>query len=302
MGCCFSSGRNTNDSGNRPAGVSSQHIVSSQNINTFSPHQSSSAVNDTPRASHSRRPLQASETDSVRSIAPNSPLKAIPSARRSHTPHKEIWTLSRLRREREEYFDTRTSGRSETWLVVRSITTMIRDGNVSEAQAMLDAAGCTCPTGSLWKGVWDELGAYYPVPEWVVVEPEELADETDDDEGKGTAGTGEPEDVDEEGRTAQERKDEKGKGRAMAVTESDAGKIVKVRARLSDRSTDVVIKIGQDEKISVLVRRIKTAAQLPVTTKVRIGYLGRILPEQQSLSSQNWNPQHIVNALVFETE
>jgi len=59
---------------------------------------------------------------------------------------RQPMTKAHLDREREEYYDTRVSGRPEAWNAIRlAIETMATD--LLEAQAILDAAGVTLPTG-----------------------------------------------------------------------------------------------------------------------------------------------------------
>ncbi len=41
--------------------------------------------------------------------------------------------------------------------------------------------------------------------------------------------------------------------------------------------------------------------QIPHTTRIRIGYLGKILKEGSPLASQGWKEGHVVNALMFDT-
>lgn len=75
---------------------------------------------------------------------------------------------------------------------------------------------------------------------------------------------------------------------------------MKVRARLSDRGTDVVVKVGKEERVGVLVRRVREVAGIPHHTRLKIGYLGRLLHEHESLAAQGWREGHVVNALVFQ--
>ena len=65
---------------------------------------------------------------------------------------------------------------------------LVRAGEVAEAQGVLDAAGCTCPTGEVWRGVFDERGEWYKVPEWVVVEPGGLVEEGESEGGSEACG------------------------------------------------------------------------------------------------------------------
>lgn len=134
---------------------------------------------------------------------------------------------------------------------------LVRAGEVAEAQGVLDAAGCTCPTGEVWRGVFDERGEWYKVPEWVVVEPGGLVEEGESEEGsEGGSGSGSEEEE------VKGRREEKGKERAVEGADggADKGPVVKVRARLSDRGTDVVVKVGKEERVGVLVRRVREVA------------------------------------------
>ncbi|KAL1646862.1 hypothetical protein SLS58_002997 [Diplodia intermedia] len=133
----------------------------------------------------------------------------------------------------------------------------------------------------MWRGVFDEWGIEYRVPEWTVVEPAGVV-EVDADEGEEDEGDGAEE---------QSLAEEKGKGKM--------GEVVNVRARLSDRGTDVVVQVGMEERVSAGIARIVEAAKLPATTRVRIAYLGKILREHDSLAAQGYSEGHVVNALVF---
>ena len=140
---------------------------------------------------------------------------------------------------------------------------LLQKGELVEAQAVLDAAGCVCPSGSLWKGVYDERGQSYDVPAWLIGDPPNLVQDTAGDGGGGGGGAGVREadeagsetDDEEEKPVALSRAEEKGKGRAV-----DVGEILKIKARLSDRATDVVVKVGQKEHVKVLARRVEELA------------------------------------------
>lgn len=204
---------------------------------------------------------------------------------------------------------------------------LLQAGQVGSAQGVLDAAGCTCPTGELWRGsVWDEMGGLYEVPDWVVVVPVEVVEE--EDEG------GEVVEEDKSGGSEEEVGGrEKGKARAVEV---EAGEVVRVRARLSDRGTDVLVKVGKGERVGGVLGRIREAVdvsglvpplscslepcfdnapivatnwpvvicadlctQISERQKLKIAYLGKVLLENESLAAQGWREGHVVNVLVF---
>lgn len=100
------------------------------------------------------------------------------------------------------------------------------------AQTIIDAAGATLPTGDLADGVYDALGAYYGIPEWVVCDPVNVA---------------------EEGEEAEVGDEDEGKGKVV-VPERET---VKVTTRLSERGgVDVRVRIGRGESVKVLARMV----------------------------------------------
>lgn len=132
------------------------------------------------------------------------------------------------------------TGRPEIWGAIRAAVGELHaeaknggeGGGTATAQTIIDAAGATLPTGDLADGVYDALGAYYGIPEWVVCDPVNVTEE-------GEA----PEVEDEE--------DRKGK---VVVTERDT---VKVTTRLSERGgIDVRIRIGRGETVKTLARMV----------------------------------------------
>lgn len=135
------------------------------------------------------------------------------------------------------------------------------DAGLVTAQGLLRAAEVTLPTGDMSNGVYDALGSYYALPEWIVSDPTNIVEDDDEaqresvdkddkvDKGEDDL-TGEDtaEEVDED--EALRRREEKGK----AVV--DVKNLVKVRARLSDNCPDVVIAINAEETVRSLARRI----------------------------------------------
>lgn len=140
------------------------------------------------------------------------------------------------------------TGDPQIWEALRLASEAMRSNDVAQAQAILDATGCTCPSGQIWINVWDELGDLYSIPEWVVVRPMELVEHSED----------EPE-------TEEDRDQEKkGKGKCIEVEEEevDAGPTHTVRVRLSDRGSDVLVKFKAKEKLGVLVERVHEHSQV----------------------------------------
>ncbi|KAI0009677.1 hypothetical protein F4779DRAFT_617319 [Xylariaceae sp. FL0662B] len=240
-----------------------------------------------------------------------------PLRRHEWVARDRIWTRTELDTERAEFFDTRVTGRTEVWQVLRAALGVLweadvrstnggqsRDedgtGGLATAQGILKAAEVTLPTGDLANGAYDQLGNYYALPEWVVSDPINVVghggidravvvvDRKDDElEEEETS-----EELDEE--EALRRREEKGKGVA------DIKNMVKVRARLSENLPDVVVSIGTEESVRSLARKVAEESGLLSTKRVRVAYMGKILKESSSLQSQGWKKGHMVNALVFD--
>lgn len=239
QGCCFSS---PSDPDTAPA---IQAHSSSRNITAPSTRRNSIL---SPRASH------ASQAAGIIDNRPNTPLKAIPTAQRSRLPNtlasakrvkpftqpaSPAWTRSRLDKERGDWWDTQVTGSQEIWGAVRLAAQYLQKGELQEAQTLLDATGCTCPTGLLWRGVYDPTGVQYKVPEWVVVEPEGLAEEGAVDGGKASAS------------------DDSSDAVGDAV-----GDQVTVRVRTSHDQKDVSLLIRKRDSVGVIVEKLKEEAKV----------------------------------------
>lgn len=180
---------------------------------------------------------------------------------RPHIWHskRRIWTQTQIAREREEFFDTRVSGRTEVWAALRAAVSLLREGETETAQGIIDAAGITVPTGDLCEGCYDDNGVLYRLPQCIVSDPENIADdsttamervEVEVEDGISDRKIVSDESDDELiAEDVDKRREEKGK-----MSERD---IIKVQARLSDRGgPDAVIAISKTQNVSVLVRKI----------------------------------------------
>lgn len=302
MGCCFS----------RPSGSDAPYSgdISSPSARAINSQPTRSSIADDPNGPHSAG-------HSHRAPAPLSQHIDKPLRRHEWTSEDRVWSRTELDQQRTEFFDTRVTGRPEVWQVLRTALEAMWEGDIrraagveplddddsggmATAQGILKAAEVTLPTGDLSNGVYDSLGNYYALPEWVVCDPTNVVNNGEvqrqsaaqDDKGEGDlTGDDTAEELDED--EALRRREEKGK----AVV--DMKNLVKVRARLSENHPDVIISIDADESVRSLARRIVEESGLPSTRHVRIAYMGKILKENMSLPSQGWQKDHIVNALVF---
>ncbi|KAL8929906.1 MAG: hypothetical protein Q9208_001050 [Pyrenodesmia sp. 3 TL-2023] len=255
MGCCHStaSGSSTTSpylpthaAATNPSGTSSLAAIATHRAT--SPNASSQMPN------RSHRTLSPSEHF-------NAPLRPhIPSAKTKSSKNPKnrprTWTRPLLEKERREFFETRVTGRSEVWGSLKLAVELLREGDVEDAQGVLDASGVTVPTGDMVDGCYDEQGALYQMPAWVVAEPEKVVENDCKGhlQGEGLLGDDEAlQDEDGEGET------EKGK-EIEGVT---------VKARLSDRGgPDVVLVVRRDERVGGLVRRIQKEACVSVLVPV----------------------------------
>ncbi|KAH8697351.1 putative ubiquitin domain protein [Talaromyces proteolyticus] len=296
MGCCFS--RSNNDEG------SSHVTVTQESYADHARHSEHSANNQNPNEA----PRRQSQSRRVRNHqGPPLPLdQHYNQPIRLHVwrSKRRTWTPAQLAKEREEFWDTRVTGRSEIWDALRAAISLLCGGETDTAQGIIDAAGITVPTGDFCEGCYDENGVLYRLPQCIVSDPENMVDDSflraqDDEPGDDVDddAISDPKIIPEESDDElipddlERRREEKGK-----MSERD---MIKVRARLSDRGgPDVTVSISKTQTVGMLARRIQSEASVPSFQRVRIAYLGRMLKEHEPLLDQGWNQSNIINALV----
>ena len=171
-----------------------------------------------------------------------------------------IWTRKDLDKERVEFFETRVTGQEEVWQTLRQVLEILwnggdegdTDGGLATAQTILDAVGITLPSGDLADKVYDNLGALYPLPEYIVADPPNMLElpASEDDEDKS-----EEEDEDEILR----RREEKGK----AVV--NAKDLIVIRAKLSDREQmPLKVTISKSDSVRLIGRKILEEADVRI--------------------------------------
>ncbi|RYP45458.1 hypothetical protein DL769_011463 [Monosporascus sp. CRB-8-3] len=241
------------------------------------------------------------------------------------------WTRTVLDTKCTNFFDTRVTGRQEMWQVLytalpvlweadlgRAAAAAARENDhpdgefealakqdadadaevsLATAQSILRAAEITLPTGDLVHGVYDSLGNYYALPEWVVCDPDNVAE----DSGARTADHRAREDDNGEERmnedmgkdAALRRREEKGKAVA------NVRNTVKVCAWLSENNRDMTMRVGANDSVHKVAKKVVEESGLLSLKHIRLAYIGKILKENSSLQAQGWQNGHIVNALVF---
>lgn len=151
---------------------------------------------------------------------------------------------------------------------------------------MLDVTGCTCPTGLVWRGVFDATGVQYKVPEWVVVEPEGIVDE--DEELNRTASV-------EAAKANQVEADEE--------KDDTPSEIFSVHIRTSHDSRDVLVQVQRRDAVAKIIDKVKDTAKLDPLTKIRLVYGGRVYSDHEVLEAQpywNFDNDFVVSGFVFQ--
>lgn len=157
----------------------------------------------------------------------------------------------------------------------------LQGGNIREAQVLLDAIECTCPNGMLWRGIFDNRGEWYKVPEWIVIEPEGVVEDEDLKDEAGSVGDDEDKEVDVD----------------------DLGDEVQVRCRLSTTGKDYMVNVRKGDRVATLVTNLKAKTGLHPYVRVRIVYLGKLIEENQTLETHpywNYDAKNVLNAMVLE--
>lgn len=175
------------------------------------------------------------------------------------------WTKRQLADEREAFFDTRVTGRQEVWQTLHAALQALWDGDPAAeeedgsdgfalAQSILTAGDILLPTGNLANGVYDSFGNYYPLPEHIVCDPTNVADDLDIKAEVSTAADDTAADDDDVG--AEANAEEKGKG-VVDVREQ-----VTLCARLSENARDYHVTITAKESIRSVAKKISERAKV----------------------------------------
>lgn len=274
QGCCFSRPSGPNAPVPGAASIRSPQRTNSSRAANHPPPPSSAAALPLSQASPSRTHRRRSRRPLDQHI--NKPLRRhhwaslSPSATSTTAPR--TWTRPALDAERAAFFDTRVTGRPEVWQGIRAALEVLweaerggagsdfSDSAVEEgdgdlalatAQSILDAADVTLPTGNLVDGAYDLLGNYYQLAEAVVCDPVDVEEEGVGAVDGGEKDGGEVEEEDEEEREARRRREEKGK----SVVDRRA--LVTVVIRMSNTGRDLRLKVGKEEGVGSVVRRLR---------------------------------------------
>lgn len=214
-----------------------------------------------------------------------------------------VWTPSALERERNEFFDTRVTGRQEIWQALHAALELMweadikarnsriqqqslhpddseeshggtansseedRQAALATAQSILSAAEITLPTGDLANGAYDSFGNYYQLPEHIVADPINIILTESRDgytDAKGELTAGEEDTAEEEEMDDDdESAAQRREEKGKAVV--DLRDQVALRARLSEGDRDVHLSVGRGESVRSVARRVAEEAMVCVS-------------------------------------
>lgn len=205
---------------------------------------------------------------------------------------------TQIDRMREEFYDTQVCGRPEVWDAIRYSIDLMEGGDLVTAQEILRAGGITVPTGNLAEGAFDQSGQRYDVPPYCCSLPTNVIEVLDEELSNEKNTKVEFDGTSQDDVELEQWGDTKGKTPALA-----RGGKKKLRARLSDKGKDLIVRFDDEDTVRVISRKIiEQAGLIPGRDQVRIAYLGKILRETESLAEQGWNEEHILNAFVLKGE
>jgi len=150
-----------------------------------------------------------------------------------------------------DWWDTRVTNNVQVWQCLKAATEALQEGDLATAQTLLDVQGCTCPSGQLWSRVYDDRGAEYKVPDWLVIEPAGIV------EG------------DEALVTEDKTKD------ATASDEAELGREFVIRVRFSSLAPDLKMEVRERETIASIREKCKVLAKVSLSERNHGGELRR---------------------------
>ncbi|KAF2018721.1 hypothetical protein BU24DRAFT_458463 [Aaosphaeria arxii CBS 175.79] len=228
--------------------------------------------------------------------APNVTLKSIPRSARAKLPaptqatslhNPGPWTRERLARERDDWWDTRTEGNRHIWQTYQQAVKFAQEGDIKNAQALIDAAECTCPTGELWRRIYDNVGVEYSVSraKWVVLEPEGIVSDEDAaremKERSTAARTGSTNDG---GSAAGGTPDLSSPISPVQSQTSTPGTNMRVFCRMSDTSKDILIKAFPNPRVVDIISHLQHMEGY-ANKRLRVAYLGHEHDADEPLSN-----------------
>ncbi|XP_071948240.1 ubiquitin domain-containing protein 2-like isoform X1 [Antedon mediterranea] len=181
-------------------------------------------------------------------IGRNQPLKKESPKWKSDVP----LTSGQLRSKRDEFWETAPcyEGRKEIWDALLGAATALETNDFDLAQAIVDGASITCPSGSL-TDCYDELGNRYILPVYCLSPPINMVDDNSESDATGA-------ECDPEGGVE-----------AILKLRLSLGKEIKLSVRSTDTVLHVKRRLQQTEGIDPHHQRWFYSGKL-LTDKIKI--------------------------------
>ncbi|CAG8513818.1 12768_t:CDS:2 [Ambispora leptoticha] len=200
----------------------------------------------------------------------------------SETPIRQ----RQLKVQRDAFWDTAPSyeGRLEIWQALRCAC---ESEDLTLAQAIIDSANITIPTGNLTDGCYDELGNRYVIPAYCIVDPTNLIKGSSSENDEGSTST---------------HQDDDNMDSKLLLGSSTGDSSSQLTVRLSNVARDVHISTNlEQETIGTLRQKLCANEGLDGRKfNVRIVFLGRMLDDKTKLADVKFEEGQVLQALITE--
>lgn len=129
------------------------------------------------------------------------------------------------------------------------------EGDLENAQALLDATGCTCPTGELSRRIYGPDGVEYSINgnKWLVFEPVGLVSDEAAEEWERSGGRNIP---------------------IVSMSGEDSGKTLTVKCRISDTGKDHIVELPYNAVVSELITELRKRVE-HYDKKLSVAFMGK---------------------------
>lgn len=186
-------------------------------------------------------------------------------------------TSDQLMRKRAEFWDTSPAfeGRKEIWDALKAAAEALETGNRDLAQAILDGASITLPTGFL-SDCYDELGCRYVLPPYVLSSPTNIVNTKPEPNTESTVSPTSP------------------------VTMAPDMHL-KIRLTIGDHTTDEKLPVNSLERVADVKERLRQNHNLG-KGRIRMICCGKILSDKTAIKDTKVPKSFIVQVIVTTDE
>ena len=202
-------------------------------------------------------------------------------------------------------------GRIEIWNLLKTVVDLGMSGDVDTAQAMLNSAGITLPTGDLGDGCFDIQGARYLIPQYCLCDPDnvtEVSDATAPDlaptSNPSNASVTAPVDNESHHRQISTTDDD---DKAVLLTQEHneivstlpTSATIEIKVRISSSPPqDITLNLPTTANSLRVKREIIDCIPTLATKSLKLILLGKLLDDHKSVKSQGWSTNIMLQAFV----